>query len=511
LSDNCDVAVVGYGPTGMTLAALLGRSGHRVIVLERYTALYNLPRAACFDDETMRVFQKLGIAEEIGRGARPQYEYDWVNSAGETLVKLEYDKAAPGGWAALFMMFQPHVEAVLDSYDKALPTVEVRQGVTVSDVVQESDFVTLYGFGQDGQQVVVRARFAIGADGGNGFMRRKVCRHIDDYGFQENWLVCDFRLRRAVPNLPLFRQVCDPVQPASIVTIGPEHHRFSFMLNPEDSSEEVIKNENVWSRVNSLISKDDAEIIRVANYTFRSRIAGQWRSRRVFLAGDAAHEMPPFLGQGMCSGIRDSHNLAWKLDLILRGLADMSLLDTYQAEREPHVRFITEKAIELGRVQTLRDVNKARQRDERLLAQRRANETPEKIRFPALKGDLIANNGGFFPQGRVRLRGRAGLFDDIIGDGWLIVSRQPEVLLDLTHAQRESWQSIGGRIVILGQSPSDLREMDDVYASWFAASSCSVAVVRPDWYVYGTARDQTELTTTLEQLARSLQPRTVLA
>jgi 2-polyprenyl-6-methoxyphenol hydroxylase-like FAD-dependent oxidoreductase len=141
MSDDYDVAVVGYGPTGMSLAALLGRLGHRVIVLERYTGLYNLPRAACFDDEIMRVFQKLGIAKEIGRGARPQYEYDWVNSTGKTLVKLEYEKIAPGGWAALYMMFQPHIEAVLDSYDRALPTVDVCQGVTVSDVVQDPDFV----------------------------------------------------------------------------------------------------------------------------------------------------------------------------------------------------------------------------------------------------------------------------------------------------------------------------------------------------------------------------------
>ena len=342
-------------------------------------------------------------------------------------------------------------------------------------------------------------------------MRRKLCQHIDDYGFQENWLVCDFRLRRAVPNLPLLRQVCDPVQPASIVTVGAEHHRFSFMLNPNDSTEVVTKHENVWPRVSSFISKDDAEIIRVANYTFRSRIAGQWRFGRAFLAGDAAHEMPPFLAQGMCSGVRDSHNLAWKLDLILRGLADMSLLDTYQSEREPHVRFITEKAIELGRVQTLRDPYKARERDERLLAQRRANEKPEKIRLPALKGGLIANNGDFFPQGRVRFRGRMGLFDDVFGHGWCIVAREPEVLASFTCAQHEFWQSIGGRTVVLGQSPSDVYDVDEVYASWFAVSSCSVALVRPDWYVYGTARDHTELTKTLERLARSLQPRPVLA
>jgi hypothetical protein len=317
-------------------------------------------------------------------------------------------------------------------------------------------------------------------------------------------------LRRAVPNLPLFQQVCDPVQPTSIVTIGPEHHRFSFMLNPDDSSEEVTKHENVWSRVSSFISEDDAEIIRVANYTFRSRIAGEWRFGRIFLAGDAAHEMPPFLGQGMCSGIRDSHNLAWKLDLILRGQADMTLLDSYQPEREPHVRFITEKAVELGRVQTLRDPNKAHERDQRLLAQRRANEKPEKIRPPALQSGLIDNNGEFFPQGRVHFGGRSGLFDDVVGDGWCIVAREPEALAGFTCAQHESWQSIGGRTVILGQSPSDLYDIDEVYASWFAASACSVAVVRPDWYVYGTARDYTGLTKTLERLARSLQPHPVL-
>jgi 2-polyprenyl-6-methoxyphenol hydroxylase-like FAD-dependent oxidoreductase len=510
LSNDYDVAIIGYGPTGMTLAALLGRLGHRVIVLERYNGLYNLPRAACFDDEIMRVFQKLGIAEEIGRGARPQFEYDWVNAAGEVLVRLEYERTAPGGWPALFMMFQPFVEAALDNCNKMLPCVTVRQGVTVSDVAQDSELVTLRGIGQDGQEVVVRARFAIGADGGNGFARRKFCQNVEDYGFQENWLVCDFRLRRAIPHLPLFRQVCDPVQPTSIVTIGPEHHRFSFMLDPDESQDEVTKHANVWSRVGSFISEDDAEIIRVANYTFRSRIAKQWQFGRVFLAGDAAHEMPPFLGQGMCSGIRDSHNLAWKLDLILRGSVDVRILDTYQPEREPHVRFITEKAIELGRVQTLRDPDKARERDQRFRALRQANEKLKKIRFPALRGDLIANNGDFFPQGRVSSEGRVALFDDVVGEGWCIVARDSRAVADLTHAQRVFWQSIDGRTVTLGQSATDLHDIDDVYAAWFATSSCSAAVVRPDWYVYGTARGQHELSETLERLSRSLQTYPVL-
>lgn len=265
---DCDVAIVGYGPTGMILAALLGRLRRRVVVLERYTGLYNLPRAACFDDEIMRLFQKLGVAEDVGRGAVAQAGYDWINAVGETLVSFEYDNPAPCGWPALYMMFQPHMEDVLDAHIKALPTVHVRQGVTVTALEQSTDRVTLTGVDASGESVSVRAGFVVGADGGSGFTRQALGGQVADYGFQENWLVCDFRMLRPVADLPTFRQVCSPAQPTAIVRIGPDHHRFSFMLNPDDSREEVTKPEGVWARVESYLSARDAELIRVANYTF---------------------------------------------------------------------------------------------------------------------------------------------------------------------------------------------------------------------------------------------------
>ena len=510
--NDYDVAIVGYGPTGMTLAALLGQLGRRVVVLERYAGLYNLPRAACFDDEIMRTFQKLGLVAEISRGAEVQRGYQWVNATGQTLVDFQYDNPAPGGWAALYMMFQPHIEAVLDRHDKSLPTVEVRQGVTISEMEQNGEAVTLRGVGSNNEPVSVRARFAVGADGGNGFTRRTFGQQIDDYGFQENWSVCDFRLRGTVQP-PRFRQVCDPAQPIAIVNIGPGHHRFSFMLDPDDTAEEATKHEGVWSRVSNYLTKDDAELIRVANYVFRSRIVKQWRHGRVFLAGDAAHEMPPFLAQGMCSGIRDSHNLAWKLDLVLAGRADHALLDTYQPEREPHVRFITEKAIELGRVQTMRDPVKARERDERLFAQRRAHRGPEQLRYPGLGGGLVADSGEFFPQGRIRLNGREALFDDIVGPGWCMVACEPDVFEALTVFHRDAWKGIGGRmaVVTMPQTADALEDLGGTYRAWFTAHSCSLAVVRPDWYVYGTARNGRELAALLEQLAGSLQRQPVQA
>jgi 2-polyprenyl-6-methoxyphenol hydroxylase-like FAD-dependent oxidoreductase len=538
---TCDVAVVGYGPTGMMLAALLGRQGHHVVVLERYDGLYNLPRAACFDDEIMRTFQKLGLVEAVMPGTVVQTDYEWVNGAGEMLLEVSYDSLAPGGWAALYMMYQPHLETVLDGFCRSLPTVEVRQGVVVDGLNMSDDRVELTAVGPGDVRSGVHARFVIGADGGAGFVRPALGVELVDYAFQENWLVCDFHKRRHLPAVPSFRQVCDPAQPIAIVRIGPEHHRFSFMLDPDEAPGRATDPERVWERVAGYLSREDAELIRVANYVFRSRIAERWRSGPVMLAGDAAHEMPPFLAQGMCSGIRDSHNLAWKLDLVLTGRADAAVLDTYQVEREPHVRFITEKAIELGRVQTLRDPAAAHERDRRLIAQRRAEQTPAKIVFPGLGAGLVASAaphaGERFVQGVVARRGgEPQRFDDLLGSGPVIVARHREMLGALSAAQVEFWQTLGGRVAVVGEPEQatkadraaengdpvtagadprtgdhllrqviELVDVEQVYSEWFGARDVEAVVVRPDWYVYGATAEVAGLSALLTELASALR------
>lgn len=506
-AEQVDVAIVGFGPTGMVLAGLLGQKGWKVAVIERYENLYNLPRAAAFDDETMRTFQKLGIAEELLPGVNIQRGYTWVNAEGEALLDIEYDNPGPSGWPSQYMMYQPHLEATLASKLQAMEGIHLYRGTTAVDIKDHGDSVELEA--SVGEKILhVRARYVVGADGGNGFTRDHIGTAMDDYGFSENWLVCDFKLHHDVAGLPTFRQVCNPDEPIAIVNIGPKFHRFSFRLEADDDRREVTKPHNVWPRVSEFLQPADAELVRVANYRFRSRIAKTWRSGRVLLAGDAAHEMPPFLAQGMVSGIRDARNLSWKLHMVLNGYSD-SLLDSYQTEREPHVRAITEKAIELGHVQTMRDKEQAKLRDKRMLAARQANKKPDKFIYPPLQDGLIANHGGIFPQGLVSTAGRTALFDDVVDTEWLIATSAPSVTDGITPQVRDAFYRMGGLIQSFGFGSmfegGEISDTGGVYDQWFRGHGCVAAIVRPDGYVYGTAADAKELSQLLTGLIQKIE------
>ncbi|GAA4801608.1 bifunctional 3-(3-hydroxy-phenyl)propionate/3-hydroxycinnamic acid hydroxylase [Actinomycetospora chlora] len=486
-----DVAVVGYGPVGMVTAALLGAAGHRVVVLERYAGLYNLPRAAIFDDETMRTFARLGIAEELLPRIHVQHNYEWRNAAGELLIEHHFATSGRSGWAEWYMMYQPDLEAALDERVRAAG-VDVRLSSPVTGLVEHADHVELaVGGGQ-----AVRARWVIACDGGNSFVRGALGRTMDDYGFSEPWMVCDFRFRdpAAAPAVPTARQVGDPAGPTSIISLGPAHHRFSYMLDSVEDFAVERDPDKVWARTRRWLSPDDAELIRVATYTFRSLVTDRWRVGRTLLAGDAAHQMPPFLGQGMCSGIRDAANIAFKLDAVLRGRLEDDVLDTYQQEREPHVRAVIEKGIELGRQQTVRDPAAAAERDRVLLARRAADQHPEKIRFPGLVEGLVVPSPGageLMVQGIVDDGTRRDRLDQVVGAGAHLLLDARRVSLD--DALAGALADAGVRVVPLlpdGPAPAGLVvDAEGTHLAWLAAHGAVAVAVRPDFYVYGTAGD----------------------
>ncbi|HEX4716182.1 MAG TPA: bifunctional 3-(3-hydroxy-phenyl)propionate/3-hydroxycinnamic acid hydroxylase, partial [Ktedonobacteraceae bacterium] len=317
-----DVVIIGYGPTGQMLSLLLGQKGYRVAVFERWPHLYPQPRAIQYDHEIARIFQAAGIAEALAPVVEPGGVYEWQNARGETLLHFDLSEPTVSGWPACTMFSQPQLEAILDASVKALPTVTVFQGWAVEQVEQTRDAVHVQARKQtvtsSGKLVQaldrrsVRSRYAIGADGAKSFLLTHMRPSLTDLGFVYDWLVVDIIPHEPRVWDPINLQVCDPARPATVVAGGKGRRRWEFMRLPGESVEDLNRAETVWRLLAPWdITPENATLERHAVYTFQTRWADAWRDGRLFLAGDAAHLMPPFAGQGMCAGVRDAANLAW--------------------------------------------------------------------------------------------------------------------------------------------------------------------------------------------------------
>ena len=525
-NNEFDVAVVGYGPTGEMAAILLGEMGYRVAAFERWPAIYPLPRAVHYDDEIARVFQLAGVSEEVREITQrvPDF-YEWRNRDGEALLRIDWSADGLSGWPVANFFSQPDLQKVLDERAKSLPTVEVNQGWEVQEVSHHADHVELTvrkGHpGQGGAWVpeeetrTVRARYLIGADGANSLVRESMGAPVTDLGFDFDWLILDVIPHEEREWSPMNWQLCDPARPTTIVSGGPGRRRWEFMRLPGESIEELNTEETAWRLLEPWgRTPENTTLERHTVYRFQARWAESWQQGRLLLAGDAAHLMPPFAGQGMCSGLRDAVNLAWKLDLVLSGKASDAILTTYETERLVNVRHFIDFSRELGSLQCVTDPEEAAERDRRMIASREdPSEAPPIPNPPHRLGPGLLREGDplvgtLSVQGRVRRGDSTGLFDDVVGSGWTVLSTTADPRAVLDEEQLAFLGDIGARLVRVaaeGESGDGaVVDLDGTYAGWLGEAGVEAVVVRPDFYVYGTARTMGELPRIVSSLRADL-------
>ncbi|TCK27643.1 bifunctional 3-(3-hydroxy-phenyl)propionate/3-hydroxycinnamic acid hydroxylase [Pseudonocardia endophytica] len=510
-----DVAIVGYGPVGVTAANLLGAMGLRVLVVERDTDVYARARAISTDEEVVRIWQRIGLADTLTADMLADRELTFVDADGRTFLAFTPQPVGNGHPTQLFI-YQPALERTLREGATRYPNVDVRLGHDCVGIAQDDDGVELSVRPAGPVDAAAtpawtcRSSYVIAADGGSSAIRSCLGIGFEGRTYTERWVVIDTKVRRPWPEVDRLRFHCDPERPAVDCPTPLGHHRWEFPVQDGDDEQRLTSTDGVYELLaHQGIGPEHVEILRAVIYSHHVRFADRWRDRRVFLAGDAAHVMPPWLGQGMASGVRDVDNLCWKLATALDPqLPDTTrelLLDSYEAERMPHVRSITRAAVFFGRVITERRPGAAAVRDH-------AFRTI--CRLPGVGAFL--QNGGWFPTTRYRTgllgqahrrRGPARETGTHLPQPWVLDQHGHRTRLDdaLGHTEwavlhtrartgtdLDAWRRAGIPLVELRPAGSDpgpgaVVDIENVLITRFARAGVSAAAIRPDAIVYAAA------------------------
>ncbi len=512
-----DVVQIGYGPVSQVLALMLARQGYRVAVVERWIEPYSLPRAVCIDHEAARILRAIGVGEGLARVSQPAPRYQWFNAAWEELLSIDWSAGSVSGGPEVNFVHQPSLEAEFRTEIRKHPNVELNLGWELVGFADRGDHVEVdLGEFEGSRTRTLRTRYLVGVDGANSLVRETLGIGREDRGFEADWLVVDMKLNPGVTlDIPACGQYCNPERPTTIVPGGVQDgrvcRRWEFMRLPHERREDLEGEANVWRLLAPWVKPEQAELVRHTIYTFRSLVAETWHRGRVLLAGDAAHIMPPFMGQGMCAGIRDAWNLSWKLDAMLRGGAGDELLDSYTAERKPHVNAVIDAAIYLGRIICIADPAEAAERD-RAFKTGTAEMLPP---FPHLSAGLLARDadgtpaplaGLLSPHGTVRWRDHEGRWDDVVGLGFCVVLRNADPASLLRPDQLRGLERIGARVVgiVDGRGGERVVDVEGKYGDFLKAHGAVGMITRPDYYVFGGIREPGALAALVDQLIATL-------
>jgi 3-(3-hydroxy-phenyl)propionate hydroxylase len=523
-----DVAIVGAGPVGLMIANYLGQCGVNVTLVEKLDTLIDYPRAIGLDDESLRTFQAVGLADEVLPHTTPWHAMRFLTPKGRCFADIQ-PKTDEFGWSRRNAFIQPLADRVLFDGLQRFNNVKVLFSRELSSFEQSDSAVVLNLKDQHGRSERLNARYLIGCDGGNSLVRRSLDISFEGKTAPNQWIVVDIANDPlATPHVYL---CCDPVRPYVSAALPHGVRRFEFMVMPGETETALSKPENLRKLLSKVLpNPDHIELIRSRVYTHNARLAGRFRQGRVLLAGDAAHIMPVWQGQGYNSGMRDASNLAWKLALVIKGLAADNLLDSYEEERRDHAKAMINLSVLAGHVLappkrwqgTLRDgvswLLNYLPPVKRYFVEMRFKPMPQYTRgaliVPSAKGSPV---GKMFIQPKVLTdAGTTVLLDEVIGENFAIIAWGCDPTWGLSATQIAQWKALGTRFIQVlpdvqlrvpsDASPDVIRVGDSSgrLKEWFALGTSSIALVRPDRFLAGLAIPQT-VGQACDELARALK------
>jgi 3-(3-hydroxy-phenyl)propionate hydroxylase len=497
-----DAIVLGLGPVGGAAAQLLAREGLNVLAVDKSLLPFDKPRAIGIDHETLRLLQKLGITDDLSLYMGPYRPSEYRSAAGQVLRRIiPQPEPFPLSWPPYSTFIQPELERLMRDSFIQWEGLEVMLGWQMTAITQTEDEVQITIEPSDGGEArIVRSRYAIGCDGAWSPVREAMGLKFEDLQFDEPWLVIDMRVKESATLPEATVQYCDPARPSTFVHGPADLRRWEIMMLPDEQPADMLKEDRIWSLLSRWLTPDQGEIWRAATYRFHALVATQWRNGRVFIAGDAAHQTPPFMAQGLNQGFKDVANLCWKLGEVITHGADPRLLDTYDEERRPNARAVIELTKTFGRLICERDPLAAAERDRQLLAEMhegRGEIVRQDLLPPLSAGFLMKDEAGrytpaagtIFPQPWVDTDAGKRRMDDAVPSRFLLVVSpdwDPNTTdIALAHRLGVTFACLERAEPV--QEVVSIPDSSGLISDWMKKHGIVAVLVRPDHVVFGSS------------------------